>query len=609
MDQIPLAVMKHVTRGRIKLIELYCSQEHSTDAWPPLKIVSFVHLTLVKPNKRERHIGLQTIRDDMYSAYGQKASVEFHSLFENLEHRSTVLVEGRPGSGKTTLMIKISCDWANTRILYSKQLVLFVRLRQLNRLDDVNLYDLVRVSCIAFSHEEVENISLYIETRLGEDVVFVLDGFDEYAPGANKDNFISKLIMKEVFFRSIVIVSSRPAATQRFRLTATKWIEVVGFMKKQVIEYVDTYFNDNENLAKKLKKHLQHHPNLMNMCYLPLHCSMLVYLYEVEEFLPETETEFYEHFTLSTLIRSIRKRDEDPNRPFQLSSYIDLPLEEKSLFEKICQLAFQATVKSQQVLSLSDLYKVYSQFKGSISANSLGLVVIDRYYVRYGLNETYSFIHLTFQEHLAAVHIANLGESDLLLSTIATVLQSCGQSLPLQSGHGQTKQMSTLTTSVQQDPICLPNKNLATETDVEHHHHENAKKFNVVFKFLLGMIDFSNNNAMDIFKLILERNNDDILYCLACAFETQHPSACNCLLRDNTLHISQSHKCDEVTFSSSMNSALDVNTLNMMHIAYVIVNAGSFTPKVHFDNCYFDSEAAIALLQRVGDHQFSLIIE
>ena len=59
-------------------------------------------------------------------------------------------------------------------------------------------------------------------------MVFILDGFDEYASGANEDNFIYKLIAKCNFPESIVIVSSRPAATQPFRMVTEKWIEVVG---------------------------------------------------------------------------------------------------------------------------------------------------------------------------------------------------------------------------------------------------------------------------------------------------------------------------------------------------------------------------------------------
>ena len=60
-----------------------------------------------------------------------------------------------------------------------------------------------------------------------------------------------------------------------------------------------------------LRTYLEHHPNVMHMCYLPLHMAMVTYLYDVEgASLPQTETEIYNHFTLSTLLRSICKRGE-----------------------------------------------------------------------------------------------------------------------------------------------------------------------------------------------------------------------------------------------------------------------------------------------------------
>lgn len=73
-------------------------------------------------------------------------------------------------------------------------------------------------------------------------------------------------------------------------------------MEEQIREYIYSYFEDNHGKAKKLVEHLEQHPNLMNIiCYLPLHCAMLVYL--DENMLPETETELFRAFTLSTFVR------------------------------------------------------------------------------------------------------------------------------------------------------------------------------------------------------------------------------------------------------------------------------------------------------------------
>ena len=450
------------------LVDSYLAQEHSTDAWPPLKIVKFIKLALVKEDEQAYHLGLQTVQKDIDAVYGQKNNASYENLFQNINNGSLVLFEGRPGSGKTTLMVRASCDWGRENIFKSK-LVIFVRLRHLSKSRNVYLHDLLRVACPAFTPEDVQGLSSYIERRLGEDVVFLLDGFDEYSPGASDDNYISKLILKLMSTRSIIILSSRPAATQRFRQNATVWIEVVGFMKEQVLQYINCYFERNKEKSSSLIKHLEEHENLMNLCYLPLHCAMLVFLYKVDATLPETETEFYRDFTLSLLIRGIRKHT---NMPQNIESFDCLPDAEKDIFHKICNLAFKATVDSRQVFKERELKDIC--FKNS-SEDSLGLVVVDRYFAKSGVDETYTFLHLTLQEYLAAVFVSRLSESEQI-DAIAT--------------------------------------------------HFFKQYLFVTSCFLFGIFDYSKEITRNLFKQMLDATKTSHLHHIRCACESQSASAC-----------------------------------------------------------------------------------
>ena len=256
-----------------------------------------------------------------------------------------------------------------------------------------------------------------IEGSQGKGVVFALDGLDEYCPEKKKikSTFVHQLIKGEVLPNSIVIVASRPAASQKYRRDATKCIEVLGFLKQQIYDYINSYYVGDKEKVLGLRTYLEHHPNVMHMCYLPLHMAMVAYLYDIEgASLPQTETEIYKHFTLSTLLRSIRKRsinqmeiDEEQD----LSSFEDLSPDDKILFDLILELAFRATVvKPRQVFSAKDVKELLNKHSNNYGNDegSLGLVVVDRYFVKYGLKEIYTFLHLTFQEYLAACHIVQL---------------------------------------------------------------------------------------------------------------------------------------------------------------------------------------------------------
>ena len=479
-------------------------------AWPPVKATEFINLVLIK-NNTSWHKTVQNSVDDVV---GDKEHTTYHKIFTGLRQlrRKLILLEGRPGSGKTTLMNKFSRDWSKREILMSK-LFIFVPLRRLNAEPDRTLATILKVACPALSLHDIRQLVPYIEEGGGEGEIFALDGFDEYVPHYSEpvtpdkwfsmqkrtvieDNYVIvedvphlmlppdhehvfELIYGRSLPKALVIVTSRPAACVNIRQYAGRRIEVLGFLSPQIIKYVQHYFKSDPGKCQKLTMHLKSHPNLKHMAYLPLHCAMLAFLYEEDTYLPETETEFYRHFTLSTLLRAIKKKH---NEVLQLTSVDQLPRDYKIMFDSVCKLAFDATVASKQIFTLSEVNSLQAQ-DDSMSTDStekisLGLVVIDRYFMRYGLDETYTFLHLTFQEYLAATYIARLSDSD-----IKSIIMS----------------------------------------------HSSKRNLSVMWKFLCGMFKFSSAGATEVFKLLMETSRD-LMSKIHLCYESQQPLPCTLLV-------------------------------------------------------------------------------
>ena len=521
-----------------KIAASYLAEESKSDAWPPLKIVNFVQLALVQQEKRAQHLHLRTVKEDIDQVYGHKVNIKYNHLFQNIDHSSLILIEGRPGSGKTTLLVRISCDWAKGNISKSK-LIIFVRLRYLDKTREIYLHDLLRLACRALTPNDIHGLSSYIEGRLGEGVIFMLDGFDEYGVLADENDFICNLIEGKIFSRSTVILSSRPAATQAFRQIATQWIEVVGFMKEQVIKYIQTCYEHDKEKGLQLEQHLNNHTNVLNLCYLPLHCAMLVHLYDQESLLPETETEFYRYFTFSSIFRTISK---STKRIDKLTSFDQLLPEEKSVFDKICHLAFRATVESRQIFKISEILDICGDIGSINEKENPGLLVIDRCLATVGYDSKYSFLHLTLQEYLSAVYI---------------------------SGRDNSEQMTIV----------------RSNSDKKHLY--------VMWRFLFGILDYSNESTVNLFKLLLDATRDEELLHIRCAYESQHSAA--------STEVLQFHK-NNFQFER-------IGHFDLACISYVLKTAEYTTIGLFFILCNFSVDDAVAIFKRIGDHQLSLTVK
>ena len=471
--QISLPPLKKI------LVDRYCSQpEIPADSWPPQSSNTYINLALIKEGciNDAGEYARNTIQGNMDDVLNDKESVKYETVFTEFESGARLLIEGRPGSGKTTLVHKFSRDWANGGIFLSIKLLFLVHLRTFLNDPDIGLRKVLQCYYTEDS-EHVREIVKFAGDHSGEGLCFVLDGLDEYSPKLKENTFIFRLIKRELLPKAVVIVASRPAATAKLRWIATKRVEVLGFLKEQIYQYVEDYkFSEVENSKRKdLHAYLDEHPNVHHMCYLPIHCAMVCFLFDIMgSSLPHTETEMYTEFTKHTLLRTLTRSGVDT-----LNSPENLPSKEKEIFRLICKLGFKKTIASKQVMKKSELDFFMDLSSGS---ESLGLITVDRMASKCGFDNLYSFLHLTFHEYLAAYHISKLAEDE---------------QLKLISKSGKSKCMY------------------------------------VVWKFFCGLVGFQESNV-HIFDRILASKSKLLkgdLYSVQCAFESQQAITCDSVVR------------------------------------------------------------------------------
>ena len=449
------------------------------DSWPPKRTESFVELALIDRNSNNLGEYDYSVRGDMDDILNRKNKIKYNQVFGRYESGALVLVEGRPGCGKTTLAHKVTRDWSKGEmVLVGAELVFLISLRILNFTQkDTNIFELME----HYYAHDTKNIGESIRSNQGEKTCFIFDGLDEYQrKDRNLNTFIEELL-KGKLSNAMVIVFTRPVGSFQLKKSRSRiynHIEILGFKKDQIHDYIDSYFGTSK-MAQGLKEYLDQHINVLHMCYLPVHASMICYLYSQErDNLPTTETQIYTQFTTCTISRKLMRED----RHLKEVCLEDLGERNKDQLFEICKLAFEMTSRSEQVFCRSkDSIQLIDEFDSD--GPSLGLVTVDIGAKSQGYKDFYSFLHLTFQEYLAAYYINQLENE---------------------------KQLELL------------------------RDYKNNESMLVVWKFYCGLIGINPNSAIqDKIQIITSSKHADSLYRVHCAFESQHSLSCDAVLNNS----------------------------------------------------------------------------
>ena len=348
--------------------------------------------------------------------YGKKWPIDFNEISNKLPGTSesfdkVVLVEGAPGVGKSTFAWEFCRRWERGEIAQQYQLVLLLKLREERISNAKSLEDLIYHPSMDVHVCQTVKKKLEYIVNLGVNTLIILEGFDELPDRCQKDGSIfMDLIAGKLLRLATVLVTSRPWATrkmlQNHKNRIYQHIEILGFKDHQITEYIESTLHQDK--SSDLKAYLESHPQIRAGMYIPLNSAIVVTVYEESQAsgcaMPTTLTELYTSLARTLLHRYLRGHPEygtDGN--IFLQTFKDLPQPVYTKFCEVCKLAYSGTVGTEREVKL-----IYRKSDMPSDFDDLGFMdsVIELYETRPEAT-SYNFLHLTFQEFFAAVHIFN----------------------------------------------------------------------------------------------------------------------------------------------------------------------------------------------------------
>ena len=370
--------------------------------WPVLRCGEeyFGRLSLVDRNAQNNKQWSITRGDnDIISQEHSKIEIEDVLKQNDSDQSLTVVVDGPPGIGKTTLCRKLLNLWANGELKHKQyDLVLYCPLRNINIAQANKLEQLLNYN---YQCPDVSIVTKWLERSHGKGLLIIFDGWDELSTQLRQSSLPTKIICKQLLHKCSVIVTSRSyASSSLLKLTSVnKHVQVMGFLEEEINTVIKGTLENNPQIAQELIDELEIRNDVYTLCYIPLICSIVIHVFEVNGQLPTTLTKLYENFILQAIRRYVANTGHYDPEDIQSLNEKHLPSNIATSFKDMCQFAYESLKENNPKMTFSSI-EIQQHLK---QTGYLGLI---RNYDK----DVYQFLHLSIQEFLAAWWIAKYNE-------------------------------------------------------------------------------------------------------------------------------------------------------------------------------------------------------
>ena len=317
-----------------------------------------------------------------------------------------ILVEGPPGIGKSILLKEIAYRWGDKQILKAFKFVLLVCLRDPIVQQTTSVCDLLQLFCVGYRRalEITNTCDDYLFQNGGKDIVFLLDGFDEFPVELQKKSLVSKILERRLLPKCGLIVSSRPHASENLRKHATLRVDILGFTETERVNFIKQAL---PHAAKELTKYLEGNLTINGLCFIPFNMVILIYLYKQGIPLPSNSTHLYNYFICLTVCRHIAKSGHPLDNT--ITDLAKLPEPYSTIVQQLSKLSLEGLNSNKLIFTLEEMRAAcpdVGAIKGAL--NGFGLLQAVQHFGIAGKTMTFNFVHFSIQEFLAAYHITQL---------------------------------------------------------------------------------------------------------------------------------------------------------------------------------------------------------